>query len=198
MSSEIRSFIRQIEKWFVSIESRDRAIDDLQEAIKTADSNSDYLASYNYLMKLAEFYPKIGKKKFVAQLHAQAMIRALAIGKPELIQEAQSKMDPEQPFFKITQSLADAKDPKKGKQFYLLDLEYQTIFGDFIKMEPLPMIDFEDENEAQIILEDFFQHGYYHVHMIERTSLVKERVDIAVGKKEKLDNVETVHKQILT
>jgi tetratricopeptide (TPR) repeat protein len=198
VSSEVRSFIRQIDKWFNSDDSRDRALKDLQEAILHADDKNDYQASYSYLMKLGELYLKSGRHLKINAIYTQAALRALAYDNQIDFTNAMKNINPEHPYHKIISAIQTTTINDGKKHFYLLDLEYQTIFGTFQKLNPLPMIDFEDEEEAQIILEDYFPHGYYHVHMIERKTLVRERVDIAVGKKETLDAVETFRRQVVT
>ena len=198
MSSEIRSFIRQVGKWFMDPDSREKAMNDLKDAIILADEKGEYAASYAYLMRYADFLSELGKANLTNAVYIQASIRASLMGDEVKILESKSKIPAEHPYRSIADTFHTAQKRDGEKHFYLLDLEYKTIFGDFAKVSPLPMIDFEDEEEALVILEDFYDVALYHAHIIERKSLVKERVDIAVGKLEKLDAVETVSKYIIS
>ncbi len=198
MSSEIRSFVRQVTKWFEDPDSRSRAVRDLADAIKLADEKADYAASYAYLMKYADFQRTLDNSNVLNTIYFQAFIRATMINDETKVLESKSKIFSEHPYHSLAETIHQAQKRDGEKHFYLLDLEYQTIFGDFEKISPLPMIDFEDEEEAQVILEDFYPVALYHAHIIERKSLVKERVDIAVGRMEKLDAVETVSKHVIS
>lgn len=197
MSSEIRSAIRIFEKWFADKETRKRALNDIHEAISKADINGDFAASQAYLLKLADFYNELGEWDKVEPLKAHATLRATLQGDTKVADQIIGKLNLDHPYSSIMNTIEEARRGGEGSKYYLLDLEVQNIFGEYKEISPLPLIDFGDEEELQITLEDYFQIGLYHAVIIERKTLARKLVEIPVGKKEQLDAVESLNKQII-
>ena len=191
VSTEIRSFIRQLDKWFE--ENPEKAIEKGISALKEADKKGEFEASFQYAQKLAEFFEKLGKKSRAQQMIAVATIRSSFLDKPLEQKRLLAKLNPKRASANFASSVIEGRGDDAEKHYFLLELEQQSLWGDFRKIEPLPLIDFANTEEAQIILEDYFPHGVYHLHMVERNSLQKRRIDIPVGKQENLDIIDSIY-----
>ncbi len=195
MSSEIRSFIRQIEKWVET--DPEKALSEGITAIQKEDRLFNFEGSYIIASKLAEILEQLGDKTRAAKMAGIAAIRATFLNNPIEEKKSLAKLDPERPISLFANSIVDGKGDDSHKHYYLLELEQQSLWGDFKKLTPLPFIDFENADEAKMILEDYFPNAIYHLHMIERNTHQKRRIDIPVGQLEELDVIETVRTVII-
>ncbi|RMG41342.1 MAG: hypothetical protein D6732_02575 [Methanobacteriota archaeon] len=191
LSTEIKTFVRQLEKWFE--ENPQEAIDRAISAMKEADEKGDYEATFHYAKKLAELYEKLGDRTKSQRMIAIATIRSSFLDNPLEQKRLAALLDLTRGVSKFAASVLEGRGDDAEKHYFLLELEQQSLWGDFRKIEPLPLIDFANTEEAKIILEDYFPHGVYHLHMVERNSHQRRRIDIPVGKQENLDIIDSVY-----
>lgn len=180
-----------MEKWFE--EDPKIAIERGISALKEADKKGDFEAAFFYSSKLADFFSAIGDRVHSHRMMGIAAIKSAFLDNPLEQKKILSKLDHERAISKFAKSVIEGMGDDAEKHYFLLELEQQSLWGDFKKIEPLPLIDFANTEEAQIILEDYFPHGVYHLHMVERNSQQKRRIDIPVGTQENLDIIENVY-----
>lgn len=191
MSSEIRTFVRQLEKWSET-DNVDIAISEGTKSIRSFDAQANYYGSYLVASKLADLLESKEQTNLASKFRGIALIRSIFLDDPLEAKKALTKADKETAIANFAQALQEGKGDDSKRHYFLLDLEFQTLWGDFKKIRPLPLIDFEGESEAKIILEDYFPWGIYHLHMIERGTQRQRRIDIPVGQVESLDVIEKV------
>lgn len=191
MSSEIRTFVRQLDKWFETDDSQ-TAIAEGTKAIKEFDAQGNFQASYLIAAKLADLLESHNEDILSSKYRAISLIRSIFVDDPLEAKKALTKIGEDTAVAHFVQAVLDGKGDDSKRHYFLLDLEFQTLWGDFKKIRPLPLIDFEGESEAKTILEDYFPWGIYHLHMIERVTQRQRRIDIPVGQVENLDVIEKV------
>ncbi len=189
-SSEIRSLLRQLDKEYQN--DPEITIAKTIENIRNYDKEQDFDGSFQLAMKLGEWYEQLDNVERANSAKALALVRASFLNDPLKVKMIEKNLDLTSMKIRFAHSINMGKGDTGRKHYYLVNLELQTLWGDFIKVNPIPLIDFNDENEVQEILEDYFPYGVYHVHMIERNTNQQRRVDIPVGKFETLEIVETV------
>ena len=196
MSSEIRSKLRQVKRQFATLKTREKAIESLKELILKTDRKGNYSASAEYLIQLADFQKELGNTKVINLLLKCALARASLSNNGALVNKINSKFDETHPYSRVAQEMSKAKENNKSKGLHLTVFKFQTIFGDYMDLQ-IPFIKFEDKDEVEIMLEDYYPSGKYMIQLIDAKSQFTFNLELPIGKLETIDVLESVNKSVI-
>ncbi len=167
MSSETRSFIRQLEQ-LIKQKEYEKAKQTLNETIIRSDSNRRFDETILILTRILDMdniTQIISKNKILYHI----VIRKLLLNEHEDAVNYLQKIDEGLHFRKILEGLLyNSQD----NNFILESIEYKNIFGNLEELKFTPIIKFAKEEDLFSVIEDVYPLGIYHLNYTDAQSVL--------------------------
>ena len=191
MAQDLRSVIRKIDD-DINRESYQDAYKMGFEAIKEYDKERDFENSVSVLEKLIDLGKQINEPYRIEELNGHLLVRFLLMGKIDLAKNIDNVSSSEisLPILEFGKMLLNSHQDFKNSNYHLQSIERMSIFGTYVAVKNLPVLNFKSEDDAVRVLEYYFDDGRYIINLVQNATSLHHSVKIDIGKAQEINIVE--------
>ena len=190
MSPEIRATVRKLDKLIVNNKLTE-ALNQGIKAIGDFDKERAYEDSLELLGRLTVIAQENDKKLLEQEFISHSIIRLMLLGNKTEIKKLEEQLDDNfLPINSIVSSLLQFSRDNQEFKFHLRSVEKQSIFGGYEELQNIPVLNFDDEDDAIRIIEEYFPNGRYVINLIQIENSLHHSIDVDIGRPQEVNIVE--------